>query len=196
MQPKAALTFTVASLLLSLGVPTVSRLRPFFESLDESTLVRAELMTRTPGDDGDNKDHDTGVFVEVRTADGVTRVANISNGDSDTEYRDDGHVAYLVLHVDSSAIDESKCATIKFRVGIAAKGGLMGEHNGQLVVNGVPIWDLPSGNDRWVFVPGIVLRFSSGHKLVYSGGRQDLRSTAGNLVWTNWITATSTLDRD
>lgn len=86
-------------------------------------LIRAELFTLTG--DADNKDHDTGIFVSVKTSDGTMQLASISNADSSgkdmTEYNDDSyHIVPLV--VEASGATRAQCSRFKVRVSIKTNG--------------------------------------------------------------------------
>jgi hypothetical protein len=120
----------------------------FYELLNKTkqpALLRADLYTLTG--DGDNKDHDTGIFVSVKTADGSAQLASISNADSSgkdmTEYNDDSwHIVPLVVEAPGAA--KSQCAN--FRVHLSQK---------------------TNGNDTWdIDVARVTLYFSDGSNLV------------------------------
>jgi hypothetical protein len=85
-------------------------------------LVRAEFYSKTGGD---NKDHDTGVYVSVLTSDGNTVLAEIKNADTSgqdqTEYNDySDHTIALVIKSNGSS--KADCAKFKYKVGSQANG--------------------------------------------------------------------------
>jgi hypothetical protein len=87
------------------------------------TLVRAELFTLTG--DGDNKDHDTGIFVSVKTADGKMQLASISNADSSgkdmTEYNDDSY-HIVPLGIDAPGASKANCDQFTVHMWIKTNG--------------------------------------------------------------------------
>jgi hypothetical protein len=120
----------------------------FYEILSQKpqpTLGRAELYTATG--DGDNKDHDTGIFVSVKTADDSMLLASISNADSSgkdmTEYNDDSyHIVPLV--VESPGATDLQCTGFK-----------------------VHMWIKTNGDDTWdIDLARVTLYFSDGTNLV------------------------------
>jgi hypothetical protein len=97
-----------------------------YEILTESkqpTLERAELFTLTG--DSDNKDHDTGIFVSVKSADGKMQLASISNADSSgkdmTEYNDDSY-HIVPLGVDAPGATKADCNQFKVHMSIKTNG--------------------------------------------------------------------------
>ena len=85
-----AITAVALLLLAALGTPAVG---------SEPTLQRAEFFSHT---NDDNKDHDTGVYVYVKTKDGKSELAKVENADNspndETEYNDGSdHTVPLVV---------------------------------------------------------------------------------------------------
>ena len=73
-------------------------------------LIRADLQTHTGND---NKDHDTGIYLVARSADGSTQLASCSNADNSgsdsTEYNDQSdHV--VKLQTDSPGVFHDACS--------------------------------------------------------------------------------------
>ncbi|WP_258565294.1 hypothetical protein [Streptomyces sp. WELS2] len=109
------------------------------------TLSRAELFTLT-GDD-DNKDHDTGIYVTVKTGDERSLLASINNADSSgkdmTTYNDDSH-HFVPLVVEAPGAGKSECSGFRVRMSIKT-----------------------NGNDNWsIDVARVTLYFSDGITLV------------------------------
>jgi hypothetical protein len=109
------------------------------------TLMRAELFTLTG--DGDNKDHDTAIFVSVKSADNRIQLASASNADASgkdmTEYNDDSyHIVPLV--VDSPGSTKDECTSFNVRLMIKT-----------------------NGNDTWTIdIARVTLFFTDGTNLV------------------------------
>jgi hypothetical protein len=76
---------------------------------NEGILLKAEIKTIT---DGDNKDHDTGVWVAVKSKDDKVMLAHVDNADNSssdsTEYNDNS-VHTVPLFVDSPGVPRSLC---------------------------------------------------------------------------------------
>jgi hypothetical protein len=129
-------------------------------------LVGAEFFSHT---NDDNKDHDTGVYVEVKTNDLGIRLAHINNADSsgrdETEYNDHSNHT-IPLIVDSSGATLAQCQGFKFRVGTVA-----------------------NGNDKWEFNGTVTLRFETENgeqTLSREIGDSTLNSRHSRQVWTGW----------
>ncbi len=111
----------------------------------EPTLLRAELFTLT-GDD-DNKDHDTGIYITVKSGDEKILIASVNNADSSgkdmTEYNDDSH-HIVPLVVEAPGATRSICEGFKVRM-----------------------WIKTNGSDKWTIDDArITLYFSDGTTLV------------------------------
>lgn len=121
------------------------RLYELLTQSKQPTLIRAELFTLT-GDD-DDKDHDTGIFVSVKSGDGKTQLASVSNADSSgkdmTGYTDDSyHIVPLV--VDAAGATKADC--VQFRA---------------------HMWIKTNGSDTWsIDIARVTLYFSDGTNLV------------------------------
>ncbi|MEC3993036.1 hypothetical protein VSR01_05570 [Actinacidiphila sp. DG2A-62] len=115
------------------------------EGCGGATLSRVELFTLT-GDE-DNKDHDTGIYVTVKTGDEQSLLASVSNADSSgkdmTTYNDDSH-HIVPLVVEAPGALKSDCRGFK-----------------------VWMWIKTNGNDNWsVDDARVTLYFSDGTTLV------------------------------
>ena len=108
-----------------------------------STLSTAEFFSHT---NDDNKDKDTGVFVDVFTKDGNTLLAQIADADNSsddaTEYND-GSEHVIGLTVKSSGSTKEDCAGFKVKVRSKA-----------------------NGDDKWKFNARVTLFFTDGTNLV------------------------------
>lgn len=87
------------------------------------TLDRAELFTLT-GDD-DNKDHDTGIYVTVKSYDGKSMLASVNGADSSgkdaTTYNDDSH-HIVPLTVEGAGTSKYDARGFKVRLSIKTNG--------------------------------------------------------------------------
>jgi hypothetical protein len=115
------------------------------EGCGGATLSRVELFTLT-GDE-DNKDHDTGIYVTVKTSDGQSLLASVNNADSSgkdmTTYNDDSH-HIVPLVVEAPGALRSDCRGFKVRM-----------------------WIKTNGNDNWSIDDArVTLYFSDGTTLV------------------------------
>jgi hypothetical protein len=124
-------------------------------------LTRAEFSSKTAGDD---KDHDTGVWVKVVAADGKTKLAEIANADNSsgesTHYNDNtSHT--IKLKVDNGRATRHQCEKFKFKVGTKA-----------------------NGNDNWKFSARVTLYFEKAKPLVEHITNADLNSTGSTYVET------------
>ncbi|MFF9586447.1 hypothetical protein [Streptomyces achromogenes] len=109
------------------------------------TLSRAELFTLTG--DGDNKDHDTGIYITVKTSDDRSLLASINNADSSgkdmTTYNDDSH-HIVPLVVEAPGTGKPDCSGFRVRM-----------------------WIKTNGNDNWTIDDArVTLYFSDGTTLV------------------------------
>ena len=176
----AALAFLAAGLTQAqpprpkggIGTPPGIRF-PAPRALDGASgrLVRAEFWSHT---NDDNKDKDTGVYVQVRTADLKSVLAGIdgadSSGDGAKEYKDKSdNTIPLVIQAFGATFDQ--CQNFKFRVGIRATGpGVFG-----------------IGNDTWHFNGRVTLYFDNGLTLIQELGDSSLTSGREKVAYTNWI---------
>ena len=140
----------------------------FYELLNqtkEPTLERAELFTLTG--DGDNKDHDTGIYVSVKTADGSTELASINGADSSgkdmTEYNDDSsHIVPLVIDAPGTTKGQSS----GYRVHMWIK------------TNGDDTWDIDVARTTLYFSDGTnLVAEQTGFQLVNDGASTDFQNT-------------------
>lgn len=90
---------------------------------EQPTLIRAELFTLTG--DADNKDHDTGIYLTVKTTDNRTLLASVNNADSSgkdmTEYNDDSH-HIVPLVIEAPGITKGDCGGFKVHMFIKTNG--------------------------------------------------------------------------
>ena len=112
---------------------------------DEPVLIKATFFSHT---NDDNKDHDTGVYVKVTSADGSSQIAHADNrdnsGDDGTEYKD-GSDHQFDLDLDAPGLSKSSCAGFKVSVS---------QHT--------------HGHDTWKSNQRVVLYFSDHSNLVAS----------------------------
>jgi hypothetical protein len=150
----------------------------------EPTLTSAVLKTIT---DGDDRDHDTGVFVQVTEPDGHTTIAQIYNAELGGQYGYADHETHeLTIPLYQKApVPKSKCQSFKFRMGIQATGGVFGNMNVTGKIDDWPVVNLHGGNDKWKFDAWLTLHFSDGSTLVSNKLDQTLESNGGRLVWDN-----------
>lgn len=153
----------------------------------EPTLVSAELKTYTGIED---RDHDTGIWVVVSEADGKTPIAVIANALACCgKYGYANHTTNFLpipLYQSHSPLTKSACQHFKYKIGIMAKGGLLGDHAKVTVkFEGEPIFSGQSGNDVWKFDAWLILHFSDNSTLVSDKLNQTLESHGGRLAWLN-----------
>lgn len=134
-------TFAASLLAISsmfCGSPCCSRA----SADDQPILVSAQLDTHTNDDD---KDHDTGIYVDVKTSDRSGLICQCKNadnsGDDGTQYKDfSDHT--VPLNIVAIGIKKSACA---------------GFH--------VHMWQHTKGHDTWKFNATVLLKFSDGSNL-------------------------------
>ena len=109
---------------------------------DEPVLIKATVFTHT---NDDNKDHDTCIFAEVKTADRQTLIVHAANrdcsGSDNTEYND-GSDHQFDLDIDAPGIAKSTTQGFTVHMWQETHGG--------------------AGHDTWKFNVRIVLYFSGG----------------------------------
>jgi hypothetical protein len=128
-----------------------------------ATLISAEFFSHT---NDDNKDKNTGVFVEVKTRDGNTLLAEIidaDNSDDDATEYNDGSDHAIPLVVKSTGSTKEECAGFKVRVRSKAKG-----------------------NDKWKFNARVTLGFSDGTNLVKPKDDIELNSRGSQFAEDNF----------
>ncbi len=110
----------------------------------EPVLMKAVLHTRTNNDD---KDHDTAIWLQVKTADGDTLLAEAGNHETSTDdskqYKD-GSEHDLKLDVNAN-LDKSACRGFKVHMWQETHGG--------------------RGHDTWKFDAKVTLIFSDKSEL-------------------------------
>lgn len=122
---------------------------------DQPVLVKAVLSTHTYND----KDNDTGVFVDVKIGDGSGMIAKCANADnsrsSSTEYKKNSDHT-INLEIVASGIKKDACKKFK-----------------------VHLWQHTSGWETWRLKPSVTLTFSDGTTLVAQGGDVELKNDKG-----------------
>lgn len=120
----------------------------------EPVLIKATFFSHT---NDDNKDHDTGIYVKVRTADGSTLIAHADNrdnsGDDGTEYKDRSDHQFD-LDLDAAGLRKSSASSFK-----------------------VQVCQRTHGNDTWKFNGRLVLFFSDSSNLVSSRDGIELKNS-------------------
>lgn len=147
------------------------------------TLVSAELRTKTAVH-GDNKDHDTGVFVLVTAKDGKTALASVANADNNNKPYNDGSTNSLSVPLSRQGIEKTSCEHFKFKIGIVAQGNTLGNialDLNQLITD--QRIDSGHGNDKWNFDAWLILHFSDGSTLIADKLGQTLNSRNGKIDW-------------
>ena len=119
---------------------------------DQPVLVKAVLSTHTYND----KDNDTGIYVDVKTADGTAIIARCANADNSkdnrTEYKKNSdHTVNLAII--ATSIKKSACKGFK-----------------------VHMWQHTSGWETWRFKPFVTLTFSDGATLLAEAGNVELKN--------------------
>jgi hypothetical protein len=116
-------------------------------------LIKATFFSHTNDED---KDHDTGIYVTVSTADGDTTIAHADNrdnsGDDGTQYKD-GSDHQFDLDLDAPGIDKPSCQGAKVHVYIHTHG-----------------------HDTWRFNGRVVLYFSDHTNITASSGNLELKN--------------------
>lgn len=116
-------------------------------------LMKAVFYSHTNDDD---KDHDTGVYVELRTQDGSSILAHANNrdnsGDDGSQYKD-GSDHSFDLDLDAPGIDRNACNGFR-----------------------VKVWQHTNGKDTWKFNARVVLFFTD---------RSNLAASKDGIVLTN-----------
>ena len=127
-------------------------------------LISAEFRSHTTRSD---KDHDTGVFVEVVKSDLNVKIAKVSNADSSpnefTHYNNSSDHT-IRLRLESPDITFDSCKSFKFKVGCRA-----------------------TGSGKWIFTGRVTLRFDDGRSLVANMGEKTLISSGSHYVETGYV---------
>jgi hypothetical protein len=122
---------------------------------DQPVLVKATLSTHTYND----KDNDTGIYVDVKTADGAGMIAKCTNADNSkgrrTEYKKNSDHT-VNLEIIATAIKKSACKAFK-----------------------VHMWQRTSGWETWHVKPSVTLTFSDGSTLLAESGDVELKNDKG-----------------
>jgi len=126
------------------------------------TIMAITSVRFTSQTGGDDKDHDTGVFIRILTADQKTLIASIDNADNCNNCHYDDHTTHSFnVNVNSPALTKSDCAGFVYFVGSRA--------------NGNDNWDLDGTS--------IDIVFDNRDDLTKSSGGFSLNSRGSALVW-------------
>jgi hypothetical protein len=148
----------IASIAVLIAVAFVATLGGFKTARanvpnDEPVLLKATFFSHT---NDENKDHDTGVYVQAKTSDGSSLIAHADNrdnsGDDGTEYKD-GSDHQFDLDIDALGVKKSACQKFK-----------------------VHVWIHTRGHDTWRFNGRVVLYFSDGTNLVVNRDGVELKN--------------------
>ena len=127
---------------------------------DEPVLIKATFFSHTNDDD---KDHDTGIYINVRSNDGTMVIAHVNNadnsGDDGTQYKD-GSDHQCDLSLDAPGLHKSACAGFRTH-----------------------LWIHTHGNDTWKFNGRLVLYFSDGSNLSADLGNTELKNDGAAVDW-------------
>ena len=119
---------------------------------DQPVLVKAVLNTHTFND----KDNDTGIYVDVKTADGTAIIARCAKADNSkdksTEYKKNSDHT-VNLEIIGTGVRKSSCKGFK-----------------------VHMWQRTSGWETWRFKPSLTLTFSDVTTLLADGGNVELKN--------------------
>jgi hypothetical protein len=147
---------TRPKLVAGLAVCATLLLRPNLAQAQR--LTAAEFYSQTKGDD---KDHDTGVWVKVVTSDEKTEIAHVANADNSsgdkTHYNDNTNHT-IKLKIDDGKLTYEQCKKFRFKVGTKA-----------------------NGNDDWKFSGRVTLYFGK-RKLVEHAANESLNSRGSTYV--------------
>lgn len=139
----------VIALLLSLAFFSLNS----FARAEDPVLVKAVFRSHTNDED---KDHDTGVYVSVKTGDGQTLIAHADNrdnsGDDGTQYKDNSDHEFG-LDTDAVGVKKSACGGFKVHVRIHTHG-----------------------HDTWRFNGQVILTFSDGTNMIASRDGIELKN--------------------
>jgi hypothetical protein len=126
----------LAAALCAGGVISMAAAKP-----EEPILLKATLFTHTNNED---KDHDTGVFVEVRNADGSSLIGKAydrdDTNDDGGQYKDNSDHQFDLDLGDAVGMSKSSCHQFQAKI-------WQQTHNG-------------AGHDTWKFTATLVLTFS------------------------------------
>jgi hypothetical protein len=174
---RTLIVFAAATLMVSLvGAPRAQSQEP--------TLVAVNLHTHTRDED---RDHDTGIFVQVTKSDSRTTIAQVADAESKGQfgYADSTDHDLEIPIIAPQPILKSSCQGFKFRMGIMARGGVLGNDSFKVKIEDWTLVSGQGGNDTWKFDAWLRLKFSDGSFLEISKINQSLTSNGGHLVWDN-----------
>lgn len=139
------------SLLVLISMSTSAR-------ADDPVLIKATFFSHT---NDDNKDHDTGIYVKITTADGQSIIAHADNrdnsGDDGTEYKD-GSDHQFDLELDGAGMPKADCKGFKIHV-----------------------WQHTHGHDTWKSNMRVVLVFSNKTNLAASRDGIELKNDGASV---------------
>jgi hypothetical protein len=109
------------AILVAMLIGGVAPHRAFAQDKDP-VLTKAAFSSHTLDED---KDHDTGIYVKVRTKNGKTLIAHVDNrdnsGDDGTQYKDQSDHSFN-LDIDADGLTYSRAEGAKVEVCIHTKG--------------------------------------------------------------------------
>jgi hypothetical protein len=149
------------------------------------TLTKATLRTHT---DGDDRDHDTAIFVYATEADGKTVLAQLAYGAIGGRY---GYPDNFWANLDvplyqKRPVTKAECVHFKYRIGIQANcNGALCKANWDFKIEDLSLVTFHGGNDTWKFDAWLILTFSDGSTLSADKLRQSMTSSGGKLVLLN-----------
>lgn len=123
---------------------------------DDPILLKAELFTHTNNED---KDHDTGINISVKPADGSGEIAYCSDAEDSstdaTQYKD-GSDHTVPLTIRTPGVKKSACKGFKVHMSISTHGG--------------------AGHDTWRFNAKVILSFSDNTNLIAAIDNVELKN--------------------
>jgi hypothetical protein len=142
-------------------------------------LVGFTLETHTINDD---KDHDTGIFVEIIGNAGqfIGYIEHAQSSDDDSMHYNHGE--YHAFHIDPlrPSIFKDDCTNFQWRMGIQAAAGWFNETT--IGIDGTP-FEFHGGNDRWTFDAWLTVVFDDDTSIGGDKLGQTLESNNRKLVW-------------
>jgi hypothetical protein len=126
--------------------------------MGDPLLVRASLKTVTGGED---RDHNSCINVQVRTADQQTMIAEAILAECGGQYGYGDHTTHefdIPLKPGASALRLSQCQRFEFRMGIT-----------------------PTGSDEWKFDAWLILHFEDGTTYWNDKLTQDINENFGQI---------------
>jgi hypothetical protein len=136
---------------MSINIPPIP---PF--PIGDPLIVGLEGLTLKTHTIDDDKDHDTGIYVDVvgNSRKLIADVADAQSSDNDSTHFDDGRVHSFDFSPVNDHILKDECTNFKWRMGIKASGGT----DVTIEIQGIG-GTFHHGNDRWTFDAWLTLRF-------------------------------------